>query len=340
MHHRLSLAAVVLIVLAVVANHARAQLLTVLASFNGSNGSEPNGGLTLSGNTLYGTTVVGGANGDGTVFSVPLSGGTPTVLASFNGSNGENPQAGLTLVGDTLYGTTYYGGTSGNGTVFALTYGSSYVWNLAGGGSWATSGNWSPLGPPDGTDNTADFSARFAGFCARVLAADTKQTCAVTLLNDGRAIDVLVEGMATQDRHGQERLCRAAVIDISQEKHAGEFAAAAHSSIPDTTPFNLDEAMAQLGGEPELFREMVGFFYESEENMFGADVFVIEPHGLLIGKLHDLSGTISKSFVHWCDPSSTRFDTPYKPPPTIAAKHRGDEKVLSKWSASEGEELP
>ena len=38
--------------------------------------------------------------------------------------------------------------------------------------------------------------------------------------------------------------------------------------------------------------------YESEENMLSADVFMVEPLGLLIGKLHDLSGTISKSFVH------------------------------------------
>ena len=29
---------------------------TVLASFNGSNGENPEAGLTLSGNTLYGTT--------------------------------------------------------------------------------------------------------------------------------------------------------------------------------------------------------------------------------------------------------------------------------------------
>ena len=63
----------------------------MLASFNGSNGADPIAGLTLSGNTLYGTTYGGGANGDGTVFSLPLSGGSPTVLASFNGSNGEDP---------------------------------------------------------------------------------------------------------------------------------------------------------------------------------------------------------------------------------------------------------
>ena len=65
----------------------------MLASFNGSNGGYPGAGLTLIGSTLYGTTAVGGANGDGTVFSVPVSGGSPTVLASFNGSNGAVPLA-------------------------------------------------------------------------------------------------------------------------------------------------------------------------------------------------------------------------------------------------------
>ena len=96
---------------------------TVLASFNnGSNGTNPNAGLTLIGNTLFGTTEYGGAKNQGTVFSVPISGGNPTVLASFSGSNGVDPKAGLTLSGNTLYGTTFYGGDNASGTVFA--------WNL------------------------------------------------------------------------------------------------------------------------------------------------------------------------------------------------------------------
>ena len=92
---------------------------TVLASFNGNNGDGPQAGLTLSGNTLYGTTFAG-SNGDGEVFSVPLSGGSATVLASFNGSNGDGPQAGLTLIGNTLYGTTLHGGANNDGTVFSV----------------------------------------------------------------------------------------------------------------------------------------------------------------------------------------------------------------------------
>ena len=93
----------------------------LLATFNGTNGEYPVGGLTLVGNTLYGTTQNGGAYGYGTLFSLPVSGGSPTILVSFNGSNGEYPYGGLVLSGNTLYGTTGEGGAYGDGTVFALT---------------------------------------------------------------------------------------------------------------------------------------------------------------------------------------------------------------------------
>ena len=63
---------------------------------------------------------VGGANGDGTVFSIATSGGSPTVLCSFSGSNRSLPYAGLTLIGSTLYGTTPDGGANDDGTVFSI----------------------------------------------------------------------------------------------------------------------------------------------------------------------------------------------------------------------------
>jgi uncharacterized repeat protein (TIGR03803 family) len=95
---------------------------TTLLSFNGTNGEQPNSSLTLSvnGSRLYGTTVSGGAHNDGTVFSIPVTGGTPTTLLSFNGTNGENPYAALTLSGSTLYGTTTSGGAYGDGTIFSI----------------------------------------------------------------------------------------------------------------------------------------------------------------------------------------------------------------------------
>jgi len=97
-----------------------------LATFNGINGAKPYSGLTLSGNTLYGTTYQGGTsnssfpNGMGTVFAVPATGGLPTTLVSFNTTNGANPAAGLTLSGNILYGTTQKGGSSNLGTVFSI----------------------------------------------------------------------------------------------------------------------------------------------------------------------------------------------------------------------------
>jgi len=55
--------------LSISATHAQ---INTLASFYNSNGLYPEGGLTVSGSTLYGTTATGGANGGGTVFAYDL----------------------------------------------------------------------------------------------------------------------------------------------------------------------------------------------------------------------------------------------------------------------------
>jgi uncharacterized repeat protein (TIGR03803 family) len=95
---------------------------TILATLNSVTGKLPRGDLTLSadGSTLYGMTYNGGAHNDGTVFSIPLAGGTPMLLHSFGGSDGANPEGSLSLVGSTLYGMTQNGGANGDGTVFAI----------------------------------------------------------------------------------------------------------------------------------------------------------------------------------------------------------------------------
>lgn len=101
----------------------------VLTSFNGTDGAHPLAGLTLWDDRLYGTTSQGGAaNGDGTVFSIPLTGGTPDVLVSFNGQNGQKPAGGVAVSDDTLYGTTQYGGeANGDGTVFSVPLGGGMI---------------------------------------------------------------------------------------------------------------------------------------------------------------------------------------------------------------------
>jgi uncharacterized repeat protein (TIGR03803 family) len=104
---------------------AAAQELTTLYSFTGSgagDGANPEAGLIAdpAGN-LYGTTAVGGASGQGTVFQLDPSGNL-TVLYSFTGADGANPRAPLIAdAAGNLYGTTIIGGASGQGTVFQLT---------------------------------------------------------------------------------------------------------------------------------------------------------------------------------------------------------------------------
>jgi len=105
------------------ARSAQAQTYKVLYSFTGgADGSFP-GGLTrdAQGN-LYGTTRVGGAYGDGTVFKLSKT-RKETVLYSFTGgSDGGIPMAGVIRDAEgNLYGTTYGGGAYGPGTVFKLS---------------------------------------------------------------------------------------------------------------------------------------------------------------------------------------------------------------------------
>lgn len=85
-----------------------------------ADGAEPFFGLTLGADgNLYGTTNEGGADNDGTIFKITLS-GTLTRLHSFDGNDGCTPQGGLMLANNGFfYGTTLFCGT-GAGTLFAI----------------------------------------------------------------------------------------------------------------------------------------------------------------------------------------------------------------------------
>jgi hypothetical protein len=114
-----------------------ASTLTVLASFNNADGSDPTGGLVVDANgDLFGTTQSGsGANQAGTVFEIAKTASgyatTPTTLVSFNTIDGSDPMGGLIIdaAGD-LFGTTSAGGMDGlgSGTVFEIANtGSGYA---------------------------------------------------------------------------------------------------------------------------------------------------------------------------------------------------------------------
>jgi len=127
-----------LLLVALPAAHAQNEI--VLYNFcsqpNCVDGANPASSLTPDGaGNFYGTTQLGGANMDGTVFELSpngVGGYNETVLYSFcslqNCTDGSYPYSYVTLDGQgNLYGTTYYGGLfasgaySGYGLVFELS---------------------------------------------------------------------------------------------------------------------------------------------------------------------------------------------------------------------------
>src|ERR1035437_2489320 len=119
------------------AGRATAQTFTTLHSFtNGIDGANPQAGLILSGNTMYGTAAGGGSFSNGTVFAVNTDGTgftnlyIFTALSNSTNSDGANPYAGLILSGNTLYGAAGNGGSSGKGTVFAVNTNGTGFTNL------------------------------------------------------------------------------------------------------------------------------------------------------------------------------------------------------------------
>jgi uncharacterized repeat protein (TIGR03803 family) len=124
--------------------------------YTNSDGGNPQAGLILSGNILYGTALGGGSTANGTVFAVNTGGTTFTNLHSFGSysNDGAYPHGTLLLSGNLLYGTTMFGGTNGNGTVFKVnTNGTGYT-NLysfaAGSGSFPNVINSGGANPADG----------------------------------------------------------------------------------------------------------------------------------------------------------------------------------------------
>ncbi len=114
---------------------------TSLYSFSGSDGSQPWSRLIQGRDgSLYGTTLLDGANGSGTVFRITF-GGSLTNLQSFGGgSDGAKPAGVLLQTSDgDFYGTTYSGGTYNSGTVFKInTNGNrTNLWAFSGGSDGA-----------------------------------------------------------------------------------------------------------------------------------------------------------------------------------------------------------
>jgi uncharacterized repeat protein (TIGR03803 family) len=100
--------------------------------FTGKNldGKDPrHNAMTLVGTTLYGTTLDGGGNGNGTIFSINDDGSGYSMPSLFQfpvtskRNNGTQPHSCFVAIGNVLYGMTSQGGKSGppgDGTVFSF----------------------------------------------------------------------------------------------------------------------------------------------------------------------------------------------------------------------------
>lgn len=86
-----------------------------------TSGSMPSAALTLYNDRLYGSTIIGGANDDGTLFLYDLIEGKYQKLYDFDRiASGEQPYASLTFYNNRFYGLTGFGGINGNGVIFSL----------------------------------------------------------------------------------------------------------------------------------------------------------------------------------------------------------------------------
>lgn len=137
-------------------------VLTTLHSFNGADGSFPNGMVQATDGNLYGTAQEGGANNGGTFFKMTRS-GTLTTLYNFcsqtNCTDGGGPSSAPVQATDgNFYGTTFGGGAGfGGGTVYKITPKGKFTTLVTEGGSPAgalvqgTDGNFYGTGARNST---------------------------------------------------------------------------------------------------------------------------------------------------------------------------------------------
>jgi uncharacterized repeat protein (TIGR03803 family) len=150
--------------------------LTVVDSFDASDGCYPNGSMIQAtngdfyGTTLYGDTAGGCYQTPGTIFSI-TSGGTLTTVHNFDNTDGENPSGGLfQATNGTFYGTTFQGGANGDGTIFSLSLGlGPFVKTLP------TSGAVGAAVRILGTDLTDATSVTFDGTAAKFTVASSSE---------------------------------------------------------------------------------------------------------------------------------------------------------------------
>jgi uncharacterized repeat protein (TIGR03803 family) len=105
--------------------------VSVIHSFDGSDGAYPLGNLCEVNNKLYGTTVMGGTNQSGAIYEYDLTSNSFATVGSFDASsNGLYPVNINPATNGLLYGTTYGAGLHGLGVLYSFDPSSGNINNL------------------------------------------------------------------------------------------------------------------------------------------------------------------------------------------------------------------
>jgi uncharacterized repeat protein (TIGR03803 family) len=135
----------------------------IVGGTGNTTGANPNGGLAVFSNLLYGTTSAGGTNDLGVIFSISTNGTGIQVLHTFTSfintnylgywtnKDGVNPSAGLVASGRKVFGTATFGGFGGNGVAFSCSNTTYSVIHHFTAGNINTNVN-----PPDGVFTNSD----------------------------------------------------------------------------------------------------------------------------------------------------------------------------------------
>jgi hypothetical protein len=83
---------------------------------------------------------------------------------------------------------------------------------------------------------------------------------------------------------------------VRQAAHDDLFAA--RPVLDDLLDLQPDLAQVDVQVLQHVGRDPGALLDQAQENVFRADVLVVEPLGLLVGQLHHLPGTIGKALIH------------------------------------------
>lgn len=128
------------VIFSIQTNGSAFQVLHHFAAGDDAFGNQPHHGyLTREGGTILRPILRGGAQGQGTIFSIQTNGNAPAVEHTFSGSpttpaplgDGAQPHSGLLWAGGRLYyGMTAFGGAGGSGVIYSYDSAANVVTTL------------------------------------------------------------------------------------------------------------------------------------------------------------------------------------------------------------------